>query len=379
MFRKENRPARRDRGGALLLGLLLTGALTMGPAEAQLSGSVHLGRSRSTTTAQGGRVETRSQGGSLNAYFGRRPSSHYEGRYWGSGASRSPYGRLNYGRPGYGYGGFGGGFGYRGPHSSTWSGLIDQNFAQMRRTSPFPNQYAGGYYNPRPHYHRFHSPSYGSFLYPTYGYYAYDGYAFGYSPALYGAHVPSVYSYYGSWYPPYLPQERVYVIEREVIREREDPEPRRDRAPREGRLEPSSEEEGEYYLAPKSGETLEAVTAEIRRAWMNGDFDRLRARMRKDGKVRVYLKGKYRYSVDAADFGQMTRDAMSRIDTISFTLGPAKPRGDDRAFVSGKHVYYDPERQKHEVFVSYGLAREDGRWKIAEAGSSTEAISTHTD
>ncbi len=164
-----------------------------------------------------------------------------------------------------------------------------------------------------------------------------------------------------------------------MIRDREAPEPRRDREPREGRLEPSSEEEGEYYLAPKSGETLDAAVTEIRRAWMNGDFARLKARMRQNGKVRVYLKGNYRYSVEAADFGQMTRDAMSRIDTISFTLGPAKQRGEDRAFVSGKHVYYDPERQKHEVYVSYGLVREDGRWRIAEAGSSTAAISTHTD
>jgi IMP cyclohydrolase len=95
--------------------------------------------------------------------------------------------------------------------------------------------------------------------------------------------------------------------------------------------------------------------------------------------VRIYLKGKYKYSVDAGDFAQMTRDAMARIDTISFTLDHVTRQGDDRAFASGKHVYNDPDHVKHEVYVSYSLVKEDGHWKIVGAGSSTEPITEQAD
>jgi len=352
-------------------------------AEAQFSGSVHVGSTRSTSTYNNGRVESRSQGGSLNAYYGRSAGG---GTHAPRNSGSSPYGRLNYGRgPGYDYGDPGAPVGYAGPHSSTWSGSIDQNFAQMRRTSPHPWGFAGGAYNPHPSYgfNSYYSPSY---YYPSYGNYSYDGYAFSYAPAYYGGYVPSVYAYYGSWYPQYLPVERVYIIERERVGTNSS----HDAAPRE-RYEDSDQSEpsqdGDYYLSPKSGrlaesgslasESLEDTIAAIRSAWMNGDTERLVSRIVKKGKVRIYLKGKYKYSVDAADFGQMSRDAMARIDTVSFTLDRVQKRGADRAFVSGKHTYYDPDRKKHEVYVSYVLVREQGQWRIAEAGSSTEPITTH--
>jgi hypothetical protein len=373
------------RGGAIAaLTLLAAVALAGSSTAAQVSGSVHVGRSRSTTTYQNGRVDTRSQGGSLNAYFGREPAARRP-------AARSPYGRPNYGRPPGAPYDRGGSFGYDGVHSHLWSGSIDRNYAQMRRTSPFPNRFAGGAYNPRPFVRHYYN--YPTYYYPGFGDYSYGGYAFNYSPGLYVGYVPSVYSFYGSWYPQYLPVERVYIIERERIRERERERESDDRSDREpprtrSRSEADRSEEGEYYLnptqpakseEPAAGETLQQATTAIKTAWMNGDSERLLSRISKKGKVRVYLKGKYKYSVDAADFGQMSRDAMARIDTIGFSLDRVQKRGDDHAFVSGKHTYYDPERQKHEVYVSYGLVKEQGRWMIAEAGSSAEAITTHAD
>src|SRR5205823_1298388 len=133
---------------------------------------------------------------------------------------RSPYGRLNYGRTGLndfgdGFDNFVGGV----PRDPQWSGLIEQNFEIMRRTSPFPHRFAGGIYNPRPFGHRY-GRGFGSFYYPSFGNFAYGGYAFGFGPGYFGSYVPSVYSIYGSWYPPYLPVDRVYIIERDVVHER---------------------------------------------------------------------------------------------------------------------------------------------------------------
>ena len=58
----------------------------------------------------------------------------------------------------------------------------------------------------------------------------------------------------------------------------------------------------------------------------------LKSRIPGKGRVRIYLKGKYKYSVDAGDFEQMTQDAMKRIDTTAFTLDHVKRLSDDRAF-----------------------------------------------
>lgn len=402
--------------------LLLAGSLPQG-AQAQLSGSISVGRSQTTSTYQDGQIETRSQGGALNVAFGRGigirrgPGVPVTGvPPIVSARPRDPYGLPNYGRgrffDGFGSGVDDGGFVDGGlvsgvatvsPHSHLSSGLIEENFRIMRRTSPFPNQFAAGIYNPR---FRFRSsvPAFGGAYFPPYDGFFYGGYGVGYGPGIYPGYVPSVYSYYGDFYPQFLPRERVYIIEREVVRDRDN----RDAAPREreesdgasgsarkeARAAPQPPSgEGEYYLspaprprrsgvevgAPGTGETLDDAAAQIRQAWMNGDYLRFKALLRETGKVRIYLKGRYRYSVDAADFGQMTHDAMARIDTVSFTLDTVRHGSDDRAFVSGKHVYYDPERNKHEVYVSYGLVKQEGRWRIIEGGSGTEPISSHTD
>ena len=372
----------RNAGGAwiALLAVWLLAFCGQRGAEAQLAGSVQIGQSRSTTTSTDGQIDSRSQGGSLDILFGRGA---------GRAASwRSPYGRLNYGRApvsgdgldGFFGGGFlDGGFLDGGLHSSQWTGLIEQNFRIMRRTSPFPDRFAGGIYNPRPFSHRFGGARYG-FFYPTFGNFSYGGYAFSYGAPIYGDYVPSVYSLYGPWYPPYLPLDRVYIIEREVPKARAEPDSSRQEPEKPGESEKrSSSDDSDYYLSPHSGETPEDAMADIRHAWMNGEFTRLKSRIPGKGRVRIYLKGKYKYSVDAGDFEQMTQDAMKRIDTTAFTLDHVKRLSDDRAFASGKHVYYDPEREKHEVYVSYGLAREEGRWRIVEAGSSTEPIAAHSD
>jgi Domain of unknown function (DUF4440) len=254
------------------------------------------------------------------------------------------------------------------------SGTLERNFAIMRATSPNPNLYMGGQLNPLRS--TFHGGFYGDGFYGGgfygggyygggfYGY-PYDyGYA-GYAPFPSGALYPSVYSLYGRAFPPYVAPERIVIIQREIIVPREE--------------KPG---DTDYYLSPReshAGESLSDAVEDIRKAWLNGDFERLKARIRDSGKVRIYLRGKYKYSISAGDFAQMTRDAMSRIDTSSFELSAPERLDGDRAFVSGKHVYKDPDGEKREVFVSYVLERDGGRWKIVEAGSSSSAIAKHED
>jgi len=260
---------------------------------------------------------------------------------------------------------------------------ILHNYLQMRATSPRPNEFMGGQFNPQYLSTRAQNnyiPPYGyvdPYPYADYGYggYAYGGYA--YNPVGGAPLQPSIYPGYGSWYPQSPPQNPV-VVQREVIYVKpearaEDPGARAETRPRAG-TEPAA---GDYYLVRPREESLNDAIEDIRHAWLNGDYSRFRARIREDGKVRIYLKSKYQYSVDSQDFGQMTRDAMARIDTTGFEIDHVQKNGESHAFVSGKHSYVDPDKNKREVYVSYGLVRESGHWRITEAGSSATAIAKH--
>jgi hypothetical protein len=255
------------------------------------------------------------------------------------------------------------------------SGTLERNFAIMRATSPHPGSFMGGQLNPVRSNFRggffgggfFDGGFYGGgysgygYGYPSYGY-GCDGY---YGPFPNASLYPSAYSLYGRGFPPYVPQERVVIIQREIVVPREE-----------------KRGDSDYYLTPResrASESLADAVEDLRKAWLNGDFERMKTRIRNDGKVRIYLRGKYKYSISAGDFVQMTRDAMSRIDTTSFELNAPQHLEDGRAFVSGKHTYRDPDGEKQEVYVSYVLERDGGRWKIIEAGSGSAAIAKHED
>ena len=90
-------------------------------------------------------------------------------------------------------------------------------------------------------------------------------------------------------------------------------------------------------------DSFQAAFADIAHAWTDGSIDLIRKHLRdNDTRVSVFLDGKYSYSIASSDFSQITRDALDRLHTQSFTftrLRKAK-NGDVTAF--GSHVYRAP-------------------------------------
>ena len=241
-------------------------------------------------------------------------------------------------------------------------GLLERNYQYLRNTSPNPDRYEGGRWNPRVTVINPQPP-------------------IAICPPVY---CPNPFGYYG-YLPPYLAPERVYVERTLIIRE-----PAGDgasargagySAPAPDRSRPESAPAGsDFYLSPPTAEPLSAALDDLRRAWLNGDFERFRARVRTDAKIRIYPGGKYAYSLAAEDFLQIARDAMTKIDTVGFEFDAPPANPGTRVLVTGKHSFTDPGGQKREVFVSYGLERgRDGKWRITEAGSSTQKITAHQD
>ena len=155
--------------------------------------------------------------------------------------------------------------------------------------------------------------------------------------------------------------------------------------------------------------SYQAAFADIARAWTDGDVKLLRRHTRDaDTRLSVFLKKKYSYSIASGDFLQITRDALDRLNTVSFDftrLRKAK-NGDVTAF--GKHVYRvadsanntgesdtvpfdqngidgtdaspysqsaDPASgEKKTVYVSYTLRHKDDKWYIIAVDSSEHSL-----
>jgi hypothetical protein len=269
-------------------------------------------------------------------------------------------------------------------------GLIEQDFQMMRSTVKRPNEFLYGRWNPG---YQVITP--GPNYIPSYGGYYPGGYGYGYG----GIGLGYGYGYgngYGYDYPvqtPVIQQQFYYAPSGGGVGggngyaqgngHRENVEPRREKAvpARETTPGESSGEGRDFYLrgnsAPGQGERLTDALDDIRKAWLNGDYERLKARIPTDGKVKVFPGGKYRYAQRGSEFSSMLHDAMARIDTLSFEFEKPKAEATGRAFVTGKHTFADASGNRQETYVSYRLERSGGRWLIVEAGSSEAPITRH--
>lgn len=259
-------------------------------------------------------------------------------------------------------------------------GLIEQGFQAMRNSSPRPNEFLYGRWNPRyevvtqPHHGGVPIP--GGYYYPS-PYppvYGYPGYPYGYAPYGYGYG----YGYQGP------------VIQREVIiygqgqpgygnpgygNPSYGPMPNQQPgagAPPQRPQTPTRPTGEDFYLRGGAGqaETLSGALDEIRKAWLNGDFERFQSRVRLDGKLKIFVGGEQKYSMEGREFAAMIKDAMAKIDTLAFEFERPKSEEGGRATVAGKHTFLDQGKQKQTTSISYTLERVGGSWKIVEAGSA---------
>ncbi len=150
--------------------------------------------------------------------------------------------------------------------------------------------------------------------------------------------------------------------------------------------------------------SFQAAFADIAHAWTDGTIDLVKKHLRDpDTRISVFLDGKYSYSIASSDFSQITRDALNRLHTASFSftrLRKAK-NGDVTAF--GTHVYRaadtsdaggdtttvpfdqsgtDPNADgttlgaEKTVYVSYTLRRYGTEWDVVATDSANHDLAS---
>lgn len=87
-------------------------------------------------------------------------------------------------------------------------------------------------------------------------------------------------------------------------------------------------------------DSYQAAFGDIARTWTGGDITPLRRHVRdSDTRLSVFLNRKYSYSIASSDFVQITRDALDRLQTVSFTFTRLRKAKNGDVTAYGTHVY----------------------------------------
>ena len=196
--------------------------------------------------------------------------------------------------------------------------------------------------------------------------YYYGHYCFAYVPR---SVFPSIYFLYGTF--PYIYRERVVVINRPTTHYVYDSI---DLYDDDYYLSPSYRTSNGYTLSSSARRSLRDSLDNVEVAWETGDSDLLLRYASESGKLDVFFKGDYSYTINYEDYSGMTRDAMQTLGTIEFKFDDIKMRRTDEAVAYGYHTYYDSDDDYQKIYVSYTLRRMGSQWYITEVGSSPDPL-----
>jgi hypothetical protein len=188
-----------------------------------------------------------------------------------------------------------------------------------------------------------------NFFYP---YYFSDPFFTGF---WYDGYYPSVYTYFG-WCPGWVYPTRVYYVPTEY-----------------------------YYYPPAtpyryySGYSLDSrgvdrAIDDIRRSWTSSDIGPLSAHLTDELDIRVYFDGEYSYTTTTDDFYQMTLDTLTTTQTTEMDFDEPIWISSHEVFVTGSQAFYDPDGDRHALYLSFRLRQLGSGWYLVAIGTSKEPI-----
>ena len=216
-----------------------------------------------------------------------------------------------------------------------------------RRPADYWDGYWDGYQDGQ--HHNNHPLVVINFYYP---YYWSDPYWFSFR---YPGYHPSIYHYWG-WCPGWVHPARAYYVPVEYVYVA---------------VTPYRYYYSGYHL--DQGGAQRAV-ADVRRAWFEGEIDSLASHLTDQLDIRIYFDGEYEYSTSTEDYYAMTVDAMATTQTVALDFDAPIWLSSHEVFYTGRHVFYDPEGIRQQVYVSYRFRRLGAEWYVVAVGSSLKPI-----
>ncbi|MBN1458432.1 MAG: hypothetical protein JXA57_02780 [Armatimonadetes bacterium] len=185
-----------------------------------------------------------------------------------------------------------------------------------------------------------------------YGYYWSDPYWFAF---YYPGYYPSIYHYWG-WCPGWVQPTRVYYVPTEYIYVPATPY--------------------RYYTSTAYVDETAAhrVVEDVRAAWFRSEVETLAYHLTDAVDIRVYFDGVYEYSTTTEDYYAMTVDAMATTHTVAMEFESPIWLSTHEFFVTGRHIFYDPNGSRQTVYVSYRFRNLGGEWYLVAVGTSLDPI-----
>lgn len=158
-------------------------------------------------------------------------------------------------------------------------------------------------------------------------------------------------------------------------------------------------------------DSYQAAFGDIALAWMDGTIKPIRRHIHtSDTRISVFLDKKYAYSIASDDFVQITRDALDRLNTVSFDFTRLRKAKNGDVTAYGTHVYrveaadnadtakdgdtvpfdlngsgkdvasvYDKTNdpsagEEKTVYVSYTLHRQETQWDIISVDTADQPL-----
>ena len=203
----------------------------------------------------------------------------------------------------------------------------------------------------------------------------------------------SPYSYYAQSAPGYILADTVYVAPPQVIYvpvpvyadgsyrgfQRTDIDdyylnraPKQDDEPTVGGKDGAGQ--NPQANAPKQERLIDKAAADIAKAWKSGDIQTLSAYIDPAAKISIYLRGKYQYSLDARDYLDLTRDALTATKTVRFEMDAPVRKERGVYLLTGRHVYQNKDGAERTVYVNYALELKDDKYWITQVGSAPDRV-----
>ncbi|HTQ10481.1 MAG TPA: hypothetical protein VMI31_10445, partial [Fimbriimonadaceae bacterium] len=115
---------------------------------------------------------------------------------------------------------------------------------------------------------------------------------------------------------------------------------------------------------PGLANALDALTE----TFQDGNIDGLVSLVDPNMSIAIYMRGRYRYSLSANDYLDLTRDAIQSTQTVEFSLTYLHQRAPDVFSLSGRHTYRDENGNVQTMWVSFVLQDIGGEWTLTQAG-----------
>lgn len=115
---------------------------------------------------------------------------------------------------------------------------------------------------------------------------------------------------------------------------------------------------------------LSGALDELSETFQSGNVDGLVSLIDPNTSIAIYFRGKYKYSMPSNDYVDVTRDAISAMTNVTFSIEYLHQRGPGVFSAAGHQTYRDANGQDQTMWLSFVLQDISGQWTLTQVSTA---------